>query len=653
MSSVFISFVGLRPAAVAVPLVSWIKAKQNTPSHILLLATKRSEEIANRLCKWISQRYGPLNCKVIITTSTPVEAIKEWMEHTFFDGEGLIIFNAVPGPNFLVALVSRMLSSKNSIFLYSMAEKLHIHTGRHGKEGWEEIELADIGLKSLLELCGVKFEEIERGELPVQVEVGNLAGLKLFKDDNVYYKFELAFEKGGYLHVLSLVNQKNALQRIRDLQRVQNEFGGLQIRIAVLSSNKSVLDRAREAGFLAINSESKQGRNRLRKWINREIPPPGRQKSSRRRGEVRCQVRRDTLKGKGGSNSPLALCLGTDPSSTLVSLCTHRPMKAWIFYDAGTPTVVEVARRLAENIGDLPVGEAELIPTDHLGRGICETMADRAKDYERVKVDISPGTKAQGCALTKIKKAEIWSLTAHQGEARCISDPSQPSLKLQAPDILTQARIVGGELKREGEGENHLKEQKGFLKLLLDFLNHYISEHRWQGVSLYVECEHGAIRRERKQVAVEFPFGKERKGNLPEEGGYWLEILAAYALMRIAEEVRYGIKWSWSSNELKGASFRDEIDVLAKLGHRFVAVSCKAGKNVSLTRAKREIEAVASLCMGRFCLPLLVRPRYDYIKESIESKRGAAILDIRYLADTRKLKETLEEIFRNRSAFSS
>ena len=655
MPSTFISLVGYQPSAVAVPLASWLAANPK-PSEVVLLATEKVESTADRLKTWIQETYQ-IRCVGITISSNQVlqdevfsKAIKSFLKKS---PDQPIIFNAQPGLNAHVVMFAQALP-EGSIFLHPMVDKLYTCQITQGEERWSEINHVDLGLEALLELykmqfsvtgdCGDLIGKVFNEDIPADVSLGlEFSGTEL--------QFDLAFEKAGFFYGLKVVEGKNSLRQIRDLRRIQNELRGLQPQIAVLTPKDSILARARTAKFLAINSRTEPGRKRFRKWIKREVLPPGLETSSKI--QLSQKPLQEVFSAKGGSEAPLAVCLGDDPSATLISLCTHKPKQAWLFYDSTTQLVMEVAHRLKDEIRNLPVGEVKFLKTNYLGRKIATTGLDNLN--EQLRVDVTPGTKAQGCALARIPNAEIWSLRGDLGKAYCLSNPTK-SLVLSAPDILTQARCCGGTLIGSERTQNSLPGQQGFLNLLARFLVRYLQQHSAKGIGFRdLECNDGFLKVYSSYAEVKLD-NQIKKGSLSQQdkkGGYWFELLVANAFWAAgADEVHRSVKWDWpKKRQFKGAM--TEVDVLARFNHRFIAISCKIGPNIA--QPKREIEAMARAGMGRFCIPILARPKVSEreMQTSIESNMGAVVLDIRYLVEPEVLSSTLERIFNKRSTVTN
>ena len=270
MSSTFISLVGFQPSAVAVPLASWIAAKPK-PSEVVLLATEKVKSTADRLKIWIQENFQIPPVCIPISSNQVLQGEELVFSKTikaFLDKEPnqQIIFNAQPGLNAHVVILSQALP-ESSIFLHSMVDKLYTYQTIEGQEKWKEISHVDIGLKSLLDLYDIQFRTTEdfsnlirrvfTEDIPLNVSRGlEFSGTQI--------GFDLAFEKAGFFFGLKVIEGKNSLQQIRELQRVQNELRGLQPQIAVLTPQDTILARARRAKFLAINSRTGPGKKSTR-----------------------------------------------------------------------------------------------------------------------------------------------------------------------------------------------------------------------------------------------------------------------------------------------------------------------------------------------------------------------------------------------------
>ncbi|RME04641.1 MAG: hypothetical protein D6812_04085 [Deltaproteobacteria bacterium] len=382
--------------------------------------------------------------------------------------------------------------------------------------------------------------------------------------------------------------------------------------------------------------------------------------------------------GKRGGGKPLALCLGDDPSATLISLCTHQPRRAILFYDGYTPRIVEKAREIRKWAHRLPVGTIDFVATDHLGRGIRKWLS---RENEEIRVDITPGTKAQSVALTTARRGEVWHLRNDLGEAKALLEAG--TKPLAAPALLTQTRIMAGEIFEEGMSLFDLKGMNPEMLVLLGrFLADYLSAKKGESIS-FSGLRDMSLGSDRVKVddsgASSFSKGGGKRsgsaplsphwvpvrvhwgenyetGYLPLDGGYWFELLVGNAFHRAGvEEIRVSMKLGWPKEEMARLVWRrkdhnrTELDVVGRTGHRFLVVSCKVGKTPTALKAAREIEAVAR-GLGRFTIPILARPWVDpkTVQESVAARGGVVRLGIREIAEPARLREILQKVFKAR-----
>lgn len=657
--SVFMSLVGLQPGAVASPLLTWAEHVRGTSeqvAHLVLLPTRQTRSLADGLETWARSRLGiTVEILPVVSDLAPhgdlpsaPQAVASWLAR---NQPRSVVFNAGPGLNFLVAMVSRALPPSATL-LHPMEESLHVVQPSWDGETRTDLPPSALGVAALLELAKVDYTITHQIPDPVsrlfrQQRItfpdGLTRGLVLQGKDSPV-SVALAFERAGFLHglvCLERTDQEKRRRGGRELQNLRRQFPHLSLQLTVLSSSLSILRRASAERMGAINAESADLGEEMRAWMARGTRSPLPPEEGERQAATLSSGA--SARGMGGDGPNLVTFLGTDPSVTLISLCTHRPRKAWIAFDKTSSVVGEKASRLKDNASALPVGSLMFVPTDILGTGLHQALARAQTPMNGTRVDITPGTKAQGCSLARLPGVEVWSVQGDRGQAVCLSDATKRSLELKGPDVLTQARLQGGSVTM-GPDTNEIARQGRFYGLLRDFLVRYVEENPGEGVSLRdMSCRGGKVS---LHVRVELD-GHEETGTLPGVGGFWWERVAAHALLSAgADEVFCGVRWSWAEEN----TVRDEVDVVARFGHRFVAVSCKSGHNQTLRSAVGEIEAVARSCLGRFALPMVVRPVLAEMELAKWRKRqGVAVLDLRHMADPASLRQELERIFRGLS----
>lgn len=675
--TLFVSLVGLQPSAVAVALTTWIRIS-GCPGQILLLSTAGVRRFAERVREWAGRRHGR-ECEIVDISGAlerrgqlapAQEVVRDRVGR--LQSEDRVVFCGDPGPKSFVVAMARELPETVTV-LHSDDSYLHICDASRGGVQWKAVPLQDLGLDDLLRLYGLEMEQT-RGISPplprpvAQALRGHVDAVRARIHCPVVLRgvevpaIDVAYEARGRLYALFVLPREEHLQRVRDIERVQLALQGLRPRIAVWSHNDAALGHISAAGHLAVRAGSEGGLRRLREWIQAAAPPPGHEVMEELAGGCRLPPSSGGSKDPGGPR--LVVCLGSDPSATLVSLATHRPSHAFILYDQDTPVVVERARRLRANLGGLPIGRVEFVPTDLLGRGIPEWLSDAGQaSLENARIDITPGSKAQACALARVKGVELWTLQGHAGSAVPLIG-SEGAIPLSGPDLLTAARVTGGALASSGRDMGSLSPQRSaFLALLAEFLACFVAERRraeWHFHRLENRtCSHGSmsIAREGRAVGrVEVTHkGRSCEGEVGRDDGFWLKELVANAILRAgADEVRTGIRWAWPKDVLAHLRrlgyrrpHRSEIDVVGRFGHRVLCISCKTGPNVSLRAARREVEAVALGGFGRMAVSIVVRPMVELAP--VEKSPEASVLAVADLVVPSGLRSKLHTIFESRS----
>lgn len=682
-----LSLVGMQPAATAAALRSWARTR-GPVDRVVLLATPRLWALGERLRDFLLRHQV---CHEIILARIEPELsqghqviteprLDEWMSP---DHE--LMFFADPGFNYLVAALALSLPPETA-FMHADANLLHICRQIEAVEKWESLPYGDLSLEELADLyqfsyretgkispllkeCLEEVREQFRGQamnwdasqetrLPRHLRIGLSFG------DDPGQTFELGYVLNGRLHGLAVIKDKDKKELLQEARNLQSLYlNGLRPEITVLTDATRVAKRFHAAFTPTIRvdrnlpSSDRHWRavyQSLLTWVNQVPANPGRINPSQP-----SNLQPFVSDGEGADGEDLAVCLGNDPSSTLTSLFTHKPQTAYVFYDRETPIVINLAQRIQQLSKYIPAGCLKFIPTDHLGRGILHSLIEHSVANRTIKLDITPGTKAQACAFTRFRGGTHWSLDVRRNTAVCLSagDLSHP---IAVPTLDVQARVAGGELKK---GYNVIQcleaNQARFLEALLQLLvwagtNDPIGLYELRsksfrmGRSLRVNNNAVTVRWENETYAGTIPNDRQ---------GVWLEHVTSWLLKAAGgDEVWHGVKWDWPDNPNPADInvFKDEIDVVGRFDTRFVAVSCKAGRGkppfAGISGAKSEIEAVAGKNVGRLSIPLLVHvlANEEHYKQTINAKRGAVILGLDKLCKVSTLRKCLTEIFQSR-----
>lgn len=679
----FVSQVGLQPAAVAVALKA---AAQHPSIHLkggLLLASGRTMDAAKRIATWakreLSLDVAAEEWTASLSTddlAVPVAKLRKWLEGTSHPSAP-VVFNGSAGLKSLVIAMAHELRDR-AWFLFPQADRLYLT--RPGSSEWTDRVLPSLGLDVLLTLYGLdrstapppprneiaKLFRRERLRIPPGVE----EWLTIANGSRPVV-LDLAYEARGVLHALVYVKD---MADARALRRQHLDLNGLKPRWKGVCRGADVAAHLRESGIPPIDLHARSALADLQHWLDNPLPGqvPGPARISVTEPPQVRTIMMASHECDTGSPTDLAVCLGNDPTPTLLSIWTHRPDTALVFYDFKTPAVVECAQRLEEcaqrreKIGSLPTRRLVLIPTDVLGRGIAEAVPLGAE--RPLRLDVTPGSKPQGWSLTRLTAtvpgSEVWVLRGDRQVASTFGDPAR-ELPMQGPPLAILGEACGGALKGSAR---KIVAKDPFWQLL----GLVLRKHQEAGGAFGSLDEMLAGPQIQSHVSVE-PTGHDRSagGSLKvtvsldgksatkrvdkPKDGYWFERLVADAFLRAgADEVVASVRWSFRDEmqqfleaKHRGPVHKDDVDVAARFGTRTAAISCKARRELK-PHFRSEIEALAEQKFGRFCLPILADLALGRASSVVPS-RGCAHVDLALLSDPPALRRWLDQVFAARS----
>jgi hypothetical protein len=631
---IFLSLVGMQPAATAVLLKSWVE-KNGPPAGIWLLATSFVERqgIAGRLRQFCAEVSPSASCQVVpiaggLDDETSRPSALTWVRR-FFEERGRstpVVFAADPGPAFLTAALARELPS-NAVFLHADSDLVVQLERWDGRELWKILPAADLGFDALLDLYGLRalpsqgldpaLEEALNQRSVVVPDVMRSA-FELETSDGSRLRIELAYERKGRLYALCAATQGDVKQRVQQILASAQKLRNLNPILSVFCEDGWQRKRLRAAGVEPL------GQSRLRAWVEQTMArTPGHIAEPYAAGGHAS----GRFRGKGGDGEPLLVWMGADPGATLTSIWTHRPRQLVLLYDANTPLVQQKVNLLKKRSEAIPAGRIVLVPSDHLGRNVSRRIRE---NYPQAKADLTPGTKAQTEVFARIPGLQLWSLRPPEAVA-LDGSASQP---LQPPDLLTTAQLQGGQLRRGAgiDAKRWAKERIVFLLLLGRAVTQAPRELPLDPLPEF-QTPRAGIRQVPGVVGLYDVWvdGTSARGNVPPKGGFWLEQVVAAALVKAgADEVRLNLKWDWPPGELASEGGpRDELDVAARFGLHIFAFSCKLKcESIPLRRQGAEVESVARTCLGRFAVPVTVRVRAPKNLTAGAPRQGAVFFDL-------------------------
>jgi len=424
--------------------------------------------------------------------------------------------------------------------------------------------------------------------------------------------FDYAYERGGWLCALSYVSAKK--EDTFNLQRIANSLNGLSLNIAICSNLELPRIRARLTAGQTFRAEIAE----IQKWLFDGATMPGRGST------IDSTASRDIsgiLRGSGGDGPSLFVWCGTDPSSTLVALYTHCPRKVWIGVDASSPLAILVAKPFQQVCAEMPFGDAQFVTSDFHGTGLPEKLPIEA-------VNITPGTAGQRLASVRLalaSRALLWSLRTTRGDAKQLG--TRITLPLRGPSLEVQLRTCRGDVYRFRPAASGFARSGAMLKLATEFT---------------AEPETEKVVYERA-VILGLVLPGQTIGALLEE------IVACMFVSAGADEVFVNTEWIFTSGNAKGRP-EGEVDVLARFGTVFFAISCKSGSHKAIKEAIREIEARGRVNLGRFAIPVLVRPHIpdDALGKLQVEFSKTALISLLNVSHRGALRDYLDSIIRAR-----
>jgi len=667
--STLITMVGQQPAAIAA--TSATLNKNAALKQVILLPTRKTETEYKRVERYLlnSLQLPPTSIRNSLVT-TDIEHPKD--EHSpawvvlgkFLDRydelDKPVYFDTSPGLNYQLALISYHFRNDSRFeALYADNRKLHNLSNGHA---WD---LEHVGFKELLDLYGleetggkkpekegeiVEDVTIRRGEVQIPLVYacerhGRFYGLwKIWQKENLE----------GEAQKIEAHNNKQEARKIEALEETPNMLNYLNPELVAWSNNDWIGHRLRASGIRVLEETGGNKKKAENEFIQKLSEDPG--KVLPGAAETPMDLERPPIleKNEHGSwdGDNLIVALGSDPSSSLKAIFTHKPEKLIILVDKKNPTVCTLAARIQEQLPNVPAKEITFWPTDMIGKIEYEDRFREVLQKGSWSLNITPGTKAQSWQLSRIPVdgLGLWSLWERQQKSVPLAGHSQDRrIQYGFAPILVQAAIVGGRLSAEGIPKSELLQKKSLLsnmskviaKIVANTSKGWTDSSQWPidkdnpwraGVRIchnernYIKCLKVDSRGEKIEFEascdgkIETGWIKSRPGE-----GHWFEEVAAGAFLDAGgaeiQDIRVGLRWDWLHKEPNKRAFRNDLDVSVLWKGQYIGVSCKTGK-VNLDEEGPAIVAVTRTGLGRFGISVIIRkgikPRdsYRYAQET-------------------------------------
>ena len=358
--STMVTLVGRQPSAVAVNVATLLE--HAGLKQVVLLPTQETyNQQTRRLMQFFKGSAPELSVRVLgpIATShldnpsgLPLswELIQKWLDE--HPDEEIVFFDATPGFNFEVALISYHLQGNPRLIpLYADHRRLF------ELEGNRKWLLENIGFKELLALYGLRPDKMP-GESGLVSEVTITGGIRPFH-------LNLAREYSGRLRgLVTIIREftddmdenhriKQEVRRIESLSKAPGQLNHLLPVFRVVTNDFKVMNRARSFGITVESIGANEDINNkalelIRNWESTHDRAPHWFKPGQ--GEIPLDFKNGPVELEnpaGDWTGPnLLVSLGSDPSATLLSIFTHQPREAIILVDTSTTWVRTMAWRI-------------------------------------------------------------------------------------------------------------------------------------------------------------------------------------------------------------------------------------------------------------------------------------------------------------------
>lgn len=696
--TILFGIVGRQPGAFAVAVKTWMR-ENGCPDALRLLATRemlrpdtRGDNLSTtlRLTRYLRSLGLDPQIDPISSSLGPTRDKSAAEVVAGFPNEADVIYCADPGAKFLVVSAAARLPP-SALFLHADAGKLHVIQRGAVSERIDAWDLANLGLKEdnsdgvdqLLALHGLQPSESPRVDIAAECSASmpswvrrRLRVSKIGNERrNEPFDFDLAYERGGWLRAIRKTDPpyKDSWQLIR----VPHELNRLRPQLTVtLSPDPNpqtdglalewAMTRFKAAGCDAIQAPSLG--SFLPEWLRDSSTPPTIAASLV--GDL------DAQGPTSGTAGALVTWMGPDPAATMAALQTHRPSTAWILYDAANADVRENCGRLRQ----VTTGTAiHFMKSDRLGVAFDSTQRPWPPD---AVLNLTPGTKAQGCALLRQPGIPCVFL---KGEKATTLDLKR-EWTYKSPPLKELLHVVTGQAPQL-EARPLDSEARSFFKVLNGAITRAITRAISLGFPVPLapleECPeltsvlsassatrdgcdvtvtHGGVRKSRRldteECDVVSPEGKtERRWKIK---GTWLEEALVTAFLDAAERADDNVLWNVKPQMTAGTttSAASEFDIVARIDDVIWIVECKARSNKKLNPSfvqdhARLLEGKALMAGGRFAIPLLVFTKFKRDSDVLDWLRdpalGAVVIPIVDALNPDRLRSRLRQIAQDRS----
>lgn len=627
----FVGLVGLQPSETPVKLRALRKLGVHV-ARVTLLHTEKTSEQARRIEAWCQLNgflCGPVPMGQV--GGDPDVNLEEALGRGLGDRQGPILCNADPGLSALLGQLFQLLNHKRLevVYVHSDSDNLYLVQEIGDQEHWYSTDLEDLGMNPLLDLYDLVAksapERIRDWDLAKIIRAASvnrsgkaLVGMQIVNAPPPI--LALAYERRGVLYGLCEVpgDGGDASSGVKQIVSLSAGWTLNHLRPFLWGWTRKKNERAHlEKGRCGSFSSLPGDHLALNAWMagNPGVP-----------GESFHSVPLAPPSGDPGprpdAQTALLVCLGKEPFATLSSLATHRPHHAWIAYDQQSAAVVDLADRFLKHKQGLRtrlgLQTITFVPTDRHGQGLHRWASQELEKFQgQLVVDLTPGTKGQTRALATLEWGDKWAMDTRHDKAFEIGGKRASTPILPPP--LSLAVAIGAP-----HGVRQPKKLKTkhyeFYKALGSFYLKALSttpvpmdgfpgdrnqpDGPWNVPGGSLSVEYGKVILAYNGRNLEQSRTALHKNPFEELTAHMIvqAEITGYQVSEVLLEVQ-GL-FPEGLRHPRGGHM-DDIDVVAQVGHRFLAFECKSGVNVRVPRTQRKIHATAFGALGRRAIPIV------------------------------------------------
>jgi len=432
MSLVFISLTGTQTLALLNPLRAIIE-QHMAPDHVYLLATPHIKEQFGRIFESMKSIPEMSSSKLVIyTTSQDLKTDNKGNPppHSLLTQilnqhpEDQIVFNMTSGLKFQIISCIQAIGARDMLQVYAERDCIHVFS-MSGGELADHKQVPFPKPMDILNLQGVSYTDLKRTQKKDQFSrLVNKLSIRLNKLSNPIPTwsnieiegifFNLVWNDGNTLSFLTHISSQDEAKNLISVAPNRHRFFELYHRnIIAFSGNMQIIERlVKDGSSNKISVRFYSNEEELNEQLDRLLPgysstvtaPPS---ISGQKVEKATQ-----LTNKIRKNTVLIALLAPNEVPTLISIFSHRPEKAILYYTADNQKVCQIKDQMLKNINQLPVQELQFVPISFIAKEILDLSCFPEMNVE---VNVGPGHKVAGFFLA------MWA-TANNGKLFSINN---------------------------------------------------------------------------------------------------------------------------------------------------------------------------------------------------------------------------------------